>query len=143
VDGERWATDEDLLAARRRFAATIPGYVQPVAYGLARLDDGALTFGHVNDVGGRHLLPAVVLASVCGYVATTTTFDLTAQQVTEAVSLLAPAEAATHWPHPNLWSWRELLDGANPDSSFVAFFVRAVDDEPVNNNDTAFRAQLV
>ena len=125
---EAWRTDEDLLAARTRFAATIPGYVQPVAYGMARLDDGELTFAHVNRPGGAHLLPAVVLASVCGHVADTGTYRMTHAQFATAIELLAPAEAATHWDHPNLWSWRELLRTASADSTFVAFFVRDLDD---------------
>lgn len=68
-----WTTDEDLLAAGLRFAEKIPGYVTPAAYGVARLDGRKLTFGHINRPGGTHLLPAVVLASVCGYVAHTAT----------------------------------------------------------------------
>lgn len=49
---ERWVTDDDLLAARRRFAQRIPRFRPPVAYGVARVDGGRLTFGHVNDVPG-------------------------------------------------------------------------------------------
>ena len=33
---EQWVTDADLQAARERFAATIPGFVHPVAYAVAR-----------------------------------------------------------------------------------------------------------
>lgn len=68
---EAWATDGDLHAARERIAAQIPGLAMPVAYGVARKDGSKLTFGHVNRFGAVRPLPAVVLASVCGYVATT------------------------------------------------------------------------
>src|SRR5687768_6875725 len=125
---ERWVTDEDLAAARQRFAEQIPGFAAPAAYGVARVDDGELTFGHVNDIGGNHRLPAAVLASVCGYVADTATFELSREEFSRAVELLSPAEAAEHWDHPNLWSWRELLESADAGSKFVAMFVRNADD---------------
>ena len=47
-----------------------------------------------------------------------------------------------HWEHPNLWSWRELLDGAAPDSTFVAFFLADPEDEPVDAHDAAFRDRI-
>jgi hypothetical protein len=139
---QAWRTDEDLYAARQRFAAEIPGYAQPVAYGVARLDGATLTFAHVNRPGDDHLLPAVVLAAVCGHAAATATYRLTTAQLATAVELLAPAEAATHWDHPNLWSWRDLLRTSPPDSEYVACFVRDVDDPIVNEWDAAFRALL-
>lgn len=139
---ERWGTDEELAEARQRFADRIPGYVAPEAYSVARIDDGALTFGHVNDVGDLHRLPAAVLASVCGYVADTGTFELRREQLSEAVQLLSPAEAAEHWDHPNLWSWRDLLNHAAPESRFVAVFVRDVADAPADRYDTQFRTLL-
>ena len=109
---------------------------------MARLDGERLTFGAVNDVGHIHRLPAVVLASVCGYTSRTATFPLSEADLREAVSRLAPAEAALHWAHPNLWSWRELLDGAAPSSAFTAFFVADLGDEPVDAYDAAFRDRL-
>jgi hypothetical protein len=51
---EKWVTDADLQAARERFAATIPGFVPPVAYAVARRDGERLTFGEVNKPGGMH-----------------------------------------------------------------------------------------
>ena len=120
---DAWPTDEDLRAAHERFAARIPGYVQPTAYTLARRDPGGLTVGYLNGPGGEHKLPAAVLASVCGYVNRSGVFRLSRDQAAKAVELLAPAEAATHWEHPNLWSWRKLLAGAEHGSSFLAYFV--------------------
>ena len=139
---EAWRTDEELGAARQRFAAAIHGYVPPAAYGVARLDAGRLTFAEVNRAGHIHRLPAAVLASVCGYTSHTGTFPLSVADLREAVTRLAPAEAAVHWEHPNLWSWRELLDGADASSTFLAFFVADVADPPVDDHDAAFRDQL-
>ena len=109
---------------------------------MARLDAGLLTFGEVNEVGHIHRLPAAVLASVCGYTSRTATFPLSAADLAEAVSRLAPAEAAVHWEHPNLWSWRALLDGADASSTFLAFFVADPSDEAVDDRAAAFRARL-
>ena len=142
VPAEAWRTDEDLASARQRFAAGIPGYLPPAAYGVARLDGERLTFGAVNGTGHIHRLPAAVLASVCGYTSRTATFPLPADGLREAVRLLTPAEAALHWEHPNLWSWRELLAGAAPTSEFLAFFVADDGDAPVDDHDVAFRARL-
>ena len=136
---EVWTTDEDLMAARLRFADDLPGYEQPVAYGVGRIDDGGLVFGHLNAPGGRHLLPAVVLASVCGHSSGTATYVLTADQMAEAVMRLAPAEAATHWDHPNLWSWRTLINGGSSDSTYVVIFVQNLDDPAVDEHDVRFR----
>ena len=55
---------------------------------------------------------------------------------------MAPAAAAVHWEHPKLWSWRELLDGADASSAFTAFFVADPGDEPTDAHDAAFRDRL-
>lgn len=119
----RWATDEELAGAVRWFAAQIDGYVTPVAYAIARIDAGNVTFGHVNAVGAVRPLPAVVLAFVCGHATGTATYTLPLGKIRRAVDLLTPAEAATHIPHPNLWSWRDLLAEATESSRFRAFFL--------------------
>jgi hypothetical protein len=104
----------------------------PVAYGVARTDGSGLMFGHVNKIGAVRPLPAVVLAATCGYVATTGVYRMDREGFAEAVELLTPAEAATHVPHPNLWSWRDLLTDAGADSTFLAFFVAAAGDPAVD-----------
>jgi hypothetical protein len=139
---EQWVTDEDLRAAFDRFAAAIPGFAMPVAYGLARLDVHGCHFGYVNTIGAVRPLPAAVLASVCGYVCSTATFELTRNDVERAVTLLTPAEAATHMSHPNLWSWRELLGEGPPGATFQALFVANASDPPVDENDAQFRALI-
>jgi len=125
---EAWATDEMLADAVQRFAAGIPGFVMPVAYGVARVDRDEVTFAHVNRLGSVRLLPAVVLASVCGYVDSSGNFALTRDDVADAVHRLSPAEAATHMPHPNLWTWRTLLAGAETGSAFRAYFLAKASD---------------
>lgn len=117
-----WSTTEDLHHARDRFAAAIPGYVAPASYTVARRDGDRLTFGHVNVDGRLHQLPSAVLATVCGHAAGPATYELSAERFDAAIELLAPAEAATHVDHPNLWSWRVLRDGASPSSSYVVWF---------------------
>ena len=59
-----------------------------------------------------------------------------------ASAFLSPAEAATHIEHPNLWSWRELLNSANSDSDFLACFVANVQDAHVSGEDTIFRQYI-
>jgi hypothetical protein len=140
---ESWVTDGDLQAAREWFAAATPGFAFPAAYAVARRDGEHLTFGHVNEPGGVHRLPAAVLASCCDYVATSGVYPLSRDQLTEAVERLAPAEAATHWEHPNLWSWRELLADAGPSSVFAAFFLADPADPPLDDgSDAEFRSAL-
>lgn len=139
---DAWVTDDDLRAAQERFAARIPGFVMPAAYTVARRDGTALTFGHINDVGAVRPLPAAVLASVCGYVATTGVFRLSREEMAAAVAHLTPAQAATHKPHPNLWSWRDLLDKADERSRFLAFVVADPADPPVDEDDARFRRLL-
>lgn len=126
---EAWATDELLGLAIDRYAAGIAGFTMPAAYGVGRFDGDHLTLGHVNTVGEVRPLPAVILAFVCGYVSTSGSFQLSQEQLRDAVTRLAPAEAATHMPHPNLWSWRHLLADARTQSMFCAFFLATVTDQ--------------
>lgn len=139
---ETWATDEAIRDATERLAAAIPGYRFPAAVGVARLDGDTLTFGHVNAPGAVRPLPAVVLATVSGYSDRTGVYRVTRDQLARAVQLASPAEAATHIPHPNLWSWRRLLEDALPDSEFLVFFVADLGDPEVDEHDAAFRAQF-
>jgi hypothetical protein len=139
---EAWVTDDDLLAAHRRFSTTIPGWRLPAAYAVARADPSGLRFGHVNRPGAVRPLPAVILASVCGYAATTGVHRLDHARFGQVIDLLNPAEAATHMPHPNLWSWRTLLADARPDSVFLAFFLADLGDPALGPEDERFRDLL-
>lgn len=139
---ERWTTLEDLATARGRYADGIPGYEPPKAFGVARVDGDGPAFAHVNDVGGTHLLPAVVLASVCGHRAGDATYELSVETFREAVRRLTPAGACTDVDHPNLWSWEPLLASAGEDATFVAIFVADPEAAPVDRYDAAFRRRL-
>lgn len=45
-------------------------------------------------------------------------------------------------PHPNLWSWRDLMTRASGNSTFLAFFVADANDPTVDQNDARFRQLL-
>ena len=139
---EAWVTDEDLREAHDRFAEGIPAYRSPAAYGVARVDADGLIFGHLNPPGAVRPLPAVVLAAACGYTNSTMTVRMKSDLLQKATDLLSPAEAATHMPHPNLWSWRRLMDEAGPEAQFVAFFIADPDDPAVDDLDAQFRTML-
>ena len=67
----------------------------------------------------------MVLATVLGHDGTTGTLPLTTGALEAAIRGLAPAEACTSMPHPNLAAWREVLAEAtsNPARTLVAVFV--------------------
>ncbi len=133
-----WATDDDLRAARERFAASIPGWVQPAVHGLVTTIDSVTRVQVVS--GLDHRLPAVVLGSVIGRVAGTATITVTPSQLAAAVDLLAPAEEALHCPHPNLWAWRRVL-AENP-SSIEAVFIDNLEDPVSSAADALLRSSL-
>ncbi|GAB3229400.1 hypothetical protein GCM10027447_22660 [Glycomyces halotolerans] len=83
---------------------------------------GRLEFTRVSD-GGMHGLPAVVLATVCGYRGRSGSYAVTREQLERAIELLAPAEACTAFEHPNLWAWRALLPRLQGDRGAIAVFV--------------------
>lgn len=139
---ETWATDDQLAQAAARFTQRIPGFVLPVAASVARFDDDNITFGHVNKIGTVRPLAIVALASVCGYVDHSVAAPISGAQLAEVIDLLAPAEAATHLPHPNLWSWRALLAEASPRSSFVAYFLANASDQLQGPGSAEFLAQV-
>jgi hypothetical protein len=133
-----WVTDDDLSAARARFTASIPGWVQPVVHGLVTTIDGVTRVQVVS--GLDHRLPAVVLGSVIGRVAGTASFAVTPAQLAAAESLLAPAEAALHCPHPNLWTWRRVL--AEKPTLIEAVFIDDLSDPLSSDADRLLRSAL-
>ena len=150
---DEWRTTDDLIAARERFEAQLPGYVRPAAYGVgvatfsgsgAPLDTW---FPHVNT--DAHRLPSVVLATVCGYRDTTASYELSAEQLAEAAELLAPAEACVDVPHPNLWTWRSLLASLAASSAgpvrrrLVVTFIADLSDPPIDSHDAYLRLHLL
>lgn len=139
---EAWVTDSDLIAAQSHFASMISGFKMPAAYSVARVEPTGLRFGHINKIGEVRPLPASILAYVCGYVSTTGAYRLTRQQFERVIDLLTPAEAAIHMEHPNLWSWRELLNSADSKSEFLACFVVDSQDAHVSDEDAFFRQYI-
>lgn len=135
---DAWVTADDLRAARERFTATIPGWVQPVVHGLVTTIDGVTRVQVVS--GLDHRLPAVVLGSVVGRVSGTVTVDVSKEQLAEAAALLAPAEAALHCPHPNLWAWRRVLS-ENP-TSIQAVFIDDLGDPASSAAEVLLRSGL-
>lgn len=118
--GERWATLEEVAAARERFEAAIPGYQPPVTYGVGRRVGDGVEFARINTEG--HRLPAAVLATVCGHRQGPASYVLTPGDLDRAIELLVPAEADTSQPHPNLWAWRELRARLSDTDEVIAVF---------------------
>lgn len=140
-----WSTPDGLAAIKDHLAARIEGWRPPVAYavGLSSATSSAeWDFGHVNAPGGRHELPAVVLATVLGHDGSTATLDLTTSQLAAVVESLEPAEACTTLDHPNLAAWRVALAEAqsNPARTLVAVFVADLDDPVDSEADGTMRA---
>lgn len=140
-----WSTPDGLAAIKDHLSAKIEGWRPPVAYavGLSSASSSAeWDFGHINTPGGRHGLPAVVLATILGHDGSTATLPLTTSQLAAAVESLAPAEACTDLDHPNLASWRVALAEAesNPARSLVAVFVADLDEPVASEADGAMRA---
>ena len=117
----------EIAAARQRMEDAIEGYERPAAYALGLTDgpgaEAADVFPRINR--GENLLPAVVLATVCGHVRGTATYLLDERQLQEAIDLLAPAEACTGYDHPNLAVWRQIRAASTdrPDAQVVAVFL--------------------
>ena len=121
-----WSTPEGLAAIKDHLAAQIEGWCPPIAYAVglsSASSSGEWEFPHVNRPGGRHGLPAVVLATVLGHDGTTGTLPLTTGALEAAIRGLAPAEACTSMPHPNLAAWREVLAEATSNPAVRVAFV--------------------
>lgn len=137
---EDWSTRAGLRDISGARSAAIPGWRAPVAYAVGFLRDGQWVFPHINKPGGTHGLPAVMLAETVGFSSGTSEYRLTPEQLVEAITKLAPAEAATDVDHPNLAAWRAVqVAGA---SDIVAVFVGDVGDPPAGPADSALRAQF-
>lgn len=135
---DEWSTLEGLGQIRERLAAQIDGWAYPASYALAL--DGVI--GHVNELGGIHKLPGVVLATVLKHDGSTATLEVTAQQLDEAITALAPAEACTEVDHPNLADWRAARERlAASGGTLTAVFVRDPADPVSSAADADLRAR--
>ncbi len=142
-----WSTPDGLAAIREHLAERIEGWQAPVAHAVALSPASSSPewdLPHVNPPGGRHGLPAVVLATILGHDGSTATLPLARADLAAAVESLAPAEACTEMDHPNLAAWREALhelDG-NPAREAVAVFVADLDDPVTSEADGSLRVAV-
>lgn len=140
-----WSTPDGLAAITEHLAGRLDGYRAPVAHAVAvspASSDPVWELPHVNAPGGRHGLPAVVLATILGHDGSTATVPLTSAQLTAAIESLSPAEACRELDHPNLAAWREasrMLED-NPAREAVAVFVADLDDPVSSEADGEMRA---
>jgi len=125
---EQWRTAEDIAAEHDRLAATLNDWHPPYAHGVGLIPGGAFpSADHFQVVNvGRNSLPGVVMADVTGYRRENASFALRQVELERAIRQLAPAEAFTEHPHPNLWTWRDLYLPAlttDPHARLVAVFL--------------------
>ena len=120
---ERWTTKEEVHDACQRHEATIPGWQCPRLFGLGlKRQSRDSWFPFVCH--GDHPLPAVILAIVVGHRGGTCGHGLGLQELDQAITLLAPAEACRDFTHPNLAAWRLLRQEAEglTDPKLIAVF---------------------
>jgi hypothetical protein len=142
-----WSTPEGLAAIRTHLAAQIEGWQPPVASAVALSPASSSpewVLPHVNAPGGRHQLPAVVLATILGHDGSTASLPLSRTDLEAAVTSLAPAEACTAMEHPNLAAWRAVLHelAGNPAREAVAVFVADLGDPVTSEADASLRVVL-
>lgn len=129
---ETWGTLDEIIAARSRIAADLPGWTQPEGQGIGLIPSGSAPlpehFPVANTV--QHVLPGLVAAAILGYRRGSCVIDITRAQLEAIIEMLAPAEACTEVPHPNLWLWRDTFLPAldvDPDARLVAVFIETLD----------------
>lgn len=140
-------TPEKINAMRAAMAAAMPAWVPPAAYGVtlvpaASLGTTSVHFPVVNV--GVHGFPALAVGEVTGRRSETATYEVSAQALARAVDIVAPAEAATMYQHPNLTSWRRLLNELErtPGGRIFAVFIASLDDPVSSPYDEALRQQI-
>lgn len=140
-------TPEKIDAVMTAMAASMQGWKPPAAYGVALVAGDAteatsVRFPVVNV--GVHGFPALALGKVTGRRNETATYEVSAEELARAVEIVAPAEAATMYSHPNLKSWRRLLEDLpeTPGGRIVAVFITSLDDPVSSPYDAALRQQI-
>lgn len=142
-----WSTTQGLAAITQHLAGEIEGWRTPATFAVAlspATSDPEWEIGHLNPVGGRHGLAAVVLATVIGHDGSTATVPLTTAHLDAAITSLEPAQACAEVEHPNLADWRRAraaLEG-NPGRDVVAVFVADLADPVTSEADGEMRAAL-
>lgn len=142
-----WSTETGLAAIKDYLAARIDGWRQPVAYAVGMspaTSSPEWEFPYVNRPGGRHGLPAVVLATILRHDGSTATVELSKSDLAEAITSLAPAQACTSVEHPNLAAWRSILAEieSNPMRTLCAVFVADLGDPVSSEADGCLRTLL-
>ena len=144
---ETWETPEKIRAAMDRFAAMIPGWELPAAYGVVfvpadRLGSSDVEFPVVNV--GAHGLPALVLGVLTGRSHESCTHEVSPGDLSRGIEMLAPAEGARMYRHPNLAAWRTIAEQveSEPDGKVFAVFIADLDDRPTSLYDRALRRQI-
>ena len=103
---ERWVTREEVLAARDRFEAGLPGWERPARFGVGLQPPSRADVWFPFVCLGDHPLPAAVLATVCGHREGAASYGLERTHLDDAIRLLAPAGACADFDHPNLEAWQ-------------------------------------
>jgi hypothetical protein len=85
IDEDR-STLAGLREVARARAERIPGWQVPIAYAVGCRRDGGWHCPHVNQPGGTHGLPAVILAECLGYTSGTREFSLTPAQLDDTIA---------------------------------------------------------
>lgn len=131
----------------RELVATMPGWVAPSAHGVVlvspeMIGTAQVRFPVVNV--GAHGLPALVMGAVTGRRDETATYEVAPEELTRAVEMVAPAEAAKMYQHPNLNAWRTILRRlpTEPDSRIFAVFIGSLDAPVSSPYDEALRRQI-
>ena len=80
-------------------------------------------------------MPAAVMATVSGHQSGSASYDLTVEQLAEAIQRLAPAEACKDWDHPNLAAWRQVRESLGDRDGVIPIAV--FDDDPEAPSEAA------
>jgi hypothetical protein len=117
------ATVSGIVAAMAALERRMPGYVRPAVHGAGTLGVSGVTC-EISNRGG-HDLPAMVLAAACAHSSGTEVVAISARQLVDAVSNMAPAEQCTAFQHPNLAAWRRISTRLQrePSAMALAFFI--------------------
>lgn len=144
-------SEADIAEARKALEASIDGYVSPAAYavGVATIGPSGdvldVSYPHVN--AGEHSYTAAVMASVVGHSSGTASYQITGDQLGEALAIVGPAEAVDI-PHPNAAAWRGLLEIADAPAAggtrqLVVAFLGDTSDAPIDAIDAYLRLHLL
>lgn len=141
---EQWDTIEAIMTAKERLATRMPGWLAPQTYGVTLVPAGSseVRFPVVNVP--VHELPSLVLGLITGHRGGSATYELTPSELEAAITLLAPAEAALMYNHPNLLSWRQLARDWTDDPAARVFtvFIADYSDDITSQYDAALRRQI-